>query len=93
MKKKLLSILLSASMLAALLAGCGSGNIETGTTTQESNAETTENAAEGSTPAAAASESSDEAVTLKWAIWDKDITPLLGSLEGRLRNIPSQCQN
>lgn len=62
-------------MLAALLAGCGSGNIETGTTTQESNAETTENAAEGSTPAAAASESSDEAVTLKWAIWDKDITP------------------
>lgn len=75
MKKKLLSILLSASMLAALLAGCGSGNTEAGTTAQESKAETTENAAEGSTPAAAASESSDEAVTLKWAIWDKDITP------------------
>lgn len=75
MKKKLLSILLSASMLAALLAGCGSGNTETGTTAQESKAETSENASEGSTPAAAASESSDEAVTLKWAIWDKDITP------------------
>lgn len=75
MKKKLLSILLSASMLAALLAGCGSGNTETGTTVQESKAETTESAAESSTPAAAASESSDEAVTLKWAIWDKDITP------------------
>ena len=75
MKKKLLSILLSASMLAALLAGCGSGNTETGTTAQESKAETTDSVAESSTPAAAASESSDEAVTLKWAIWDKDITP------------------
>lgn len=75
MKKKLLSILLSASMLAALLAGCGSGNTETGTTAQESKAETTDSVAESSTPTAAASESSDEAVTLKWAIWDKDITP------------------
>lgn len=73
MKKKLLSILLSAAMVATLLAGCGSKAAETPA------AEATEAPAAEATEAPAAEETTAEepaaeAVTLKWAIWDKDTT-------------------
>lgn len=75
MKRKLLSALLTVTMIAGLLAGCGSSETqesasETQTdTTAEADTQTTEE--ETTEPA----EAEGEAVTLKWAIWDKDITP------------------
>ncbi len=70
MKRKLLSILLVTAMLSALLTGCGSKKTET---------PANDTAAVTATPteSAASAEPTKEAekVTLKWAIWDKDITP------------------
>ena len=66
MKKKLLSTLIAASMVAAALAGCAAPA-----------ATATAPAADSAAPAAEASSdaaSGDEAVTLKWALWDKDTT-------------------
>lgn len=80
MKRKLLSVLLTVTMIAGLLAGCGSSESQapaeetkTETAAADTNAETTaEDVAEtGEEPA----EAEGEPVTLKWAIWDKDSTP------------------
>lgn len=76
MKRKLISILLTAVMSVSLLAGCGSKPAEQ---TPESPAEESKTdevsepaqEPEDETPA----DDSAEAVTLKWAIWDKDATP------------------
>ena len=82
MKRKLLSILLTASMLAAVLSGCGSGN--GGSESKSEPAAEAESAPEevkeeAEAPAAEEAETAEagsgEAITLKWAIWDKDITP------------------
>ncbi len=71
MKKKVLSVLLTAAMLTGILAGCGdakqndNGGSSAGQQTTESkdaNGGSTEN----NKPA--------EAVTLKWAIWDQETT-------------------
>lgn len=87
MKRKLLSVLLAATMLTATLAGCGSepaGN----TSGTDSNAgteapATTDTPATTQTPSTdtASSEGTAEPVTLKWAIWDKDITPYWNALK------------
>lgn len=87
MKRKLLSVLLAATMLTATLAGCGSepaGN----TSGTDSNAgteapATTDTPATTETPSTdtASSEGTAEPVTLKWAIWDKDITPYWNALK------------
>ena len=63
MKKKLVSILLSVCMTAALLAGCGSSSGDAGTTpAAESAGDAAEAAAEVSAPAADAAEASAETV-------------------------------
>lgn len=92
MKKKLLSVLLSATMLTGLLAGCGSSD----NTQTDSAADNTQTAADSaaqtdntqadaaqteSTPADASADAAGEAVTLKWAIWDKDTTPYWNALK------------
>lgn len=69
MKKRVLSMLLVASMTGALLAGCGSG----GTASTDASADAaadTNTAAAGTETAADAAATDGEAVTLKWAIWD-----------------------
>lgn len=86
MKRKLLSALLTVTMITGLLAGCGSSESQAPaeeTQTEASAADTNteasaEDAAEtGEEPA----EAEGEPVTLKWAIWDKDITPYWQALK------------
>ena len=72
MKKRVLSMLLVASMTGALLAGCGSG--ETASTDASA-------AAAGTETAADAAATDGEAVTLKWAIWDQETTPYWNALK------------
>ncbi len=92
MKKKLLSVLLSATMLTGLLAGCGSSdNTQTDnaadntqaaadTAAQTDNTQT-ESAQTESAPADNSADAAAEPVTLKWAIWDKDSTPYWNALK------------
>ncbi len=83
MKKKVLSILLTAAMAATLLAGCG-GTEETagGGNTAASDAQTatTQEAASDQAPEAS-TEAAGEAVTLKWAIWDQETTAYWSDLK------------
>ncbi len=99
MKKKVLSVLLSATMLTGLLAGCGSdGGAQTSENTADNTQTQTDAAADTNTDAAAetkedetqtdaaatdanAGDAAGEAVTLKWAIWDKDTTPYWNALK------------
>jgi len=74
MKKKLLSVLLATAMLAALFTGCSSKNAET-----ETNSPAATTPAEETSTAEPTTEG--EAITLKWAIWDKDITPYWTALK------------
>lgn len=68
MKKKVLSLVLTAAMMTTMLAGCGSSdNGSTAASTGEAPAAATTEAAAASTEAAPAEE-----VTLKWAIWDQE---------------------
>jgi ABC-type sugar transport system, periplasmic component len=88
MKKKLVSVLLAATMLASVLAGCGGSGSEPAAETPAAETPATD-AAPAETPApetndtaAAETPAADgEAVTLKWAIWDKDITPYWQALK------------
>ena len=84
MKKKLLSVVLTASMIVSL-AGCSGSNGDTPSTTDQTQqtqssgssdtapADTTPAAADTQTPADSA-DTNAEPVTLKWAIWDKEST-------------------
>lgn len=93
MKKKVVSVLLTAAMLTGLLAGCGAGGDtqpaadNTADTTQAeapAQADTAQtDAAADTTQDTAADTTADagEAVTLKWAIWDKDTTPYWQALK------------
>ena len=76
MKKKLLSTVLAATMLAATLTACGSSATPAADTAAPA-ADTAAPAADTAAPAAdtaAETTASDEPVTLKWALWDKDAT-------------------
>ncbi len=68
MKKRFLATLLAAAMLAALFTGCGSKPADTPDGGSATTAPT--DAAVTDTPAG-----ETEEINLKWAIWDKDITP------------------
>lgn len=82
MKKKLLGILLATTMLTTLLAGCGGSASPAAEATVESTAEDTP-APEEELQAEDTADASENAepVTLKWAIWDKDITPYWEALK------------
>lgn len=77
MKRKLLSVLLAATMMMATLAGCGSSEQADAPASTEAAAPKTEAAASTEV----ASEPASEAITLKWAIWDKEATPYWVALE------------
>jgi len=90
MKRKLVSVLLSAAMMVTLLTGCGGNdttpsNTNTGDTPVQSEenkapeADNKEESAEADN--AEAPEAGGEQITLKWAIWDKDITPYWNALK------------
>lgn len=81
MKKKVLSVMLTAAMMTTLLAGCGDNNASGSTATDNSTqASTTQSSAPASseTPSQA---SSAEPVTLKWAIWDESTTQYWGDIK------------
>ncbi|MDF2485073.1 MAG: extracellular solute-binding protein family 1, partial [Herbinix sp.] len=72
MKRKFLTVLLAVSMLATLLTGCGTKPAET---PDKEGTEGTVTETPSEVTATEAPEAESEAITLKWAIWDKDITP------------------
>lgn len=75
MKRKFLSILMAAAMTVSLFAGCGSPKPAESTgseTSQESSSAQKTDANDNQTGGA---------VTLKWAIWDKDVTPYWQALK------------
>lgn len=80
MRRKVLSALLAATMVAGMLTGCGgssssnSGNDAPATEAKTEEAKSEDSSEEADTEAAA-DESASGDVTLKWAIWDKDATP------------------
>lgn len=77
MKRKFLTVLLVVTMIAALFTGCGSTPSEKAddkASKDTSSVDTaTETPSEDTTEVTPETES--ESITLKWAIWDKDITP------------------
>ena len=91
MKKKLVSVLLAATMLASVLAGCGGSDSAPAADAPAETAPAEEAAPAESEPAPEAEDTAEageeapaadgEAVTLKWAIWDKDITPYWQALK------------
>ncbi len=72
MKRKLLSLLLSVTVVASMLVGCGSN------TQKQDDTKVTETPSAGTATEAPAK---GEEITLKWAIWDKDITPYWTALK------------
>ena len=76
MKKKLLSVLLTAAMLSTVLAGCGSTPAanESSQAPASTAASTSEASGEASSEAPSSEDTSAEPVTLKWAIWDQETT-------------------
>ncbi|MCR5103168.1 MAG: sugar ABC transporter substrate-binding protein [Eubacterium sp.] len=80
MRRKVLSALLAATMVAGMLTGCGgssssnSGNDAPATEAKTEEAKSEDSSEEADTEASA-DESASGDVTLKWAIWDKDATP------------------
>ena len=82
MKKKIVSLMITAAMLASVLAGCGSQAAAPAPAAEPAPAAAEEKAEEPA-PAAeeAPAEEAAEEVTLKWAIWDKDSTPYWVALQ------------
>lgn len=75
MKKKILSVLLAASMVATLLAGCGgAAEVPAADTAAQAEAPAEEAPAADTEAPAADAEAAGEPVTLKWAIWDQETT-------------------
>lgn len=90
MRKKIVSVLLTATMLASALAGCGNSNTpqtSDSTNTQQNatqsgqDTSSTASNTDASTSGETTQTASGEAITLKWAIWDKDITPYWNALK------------
>ena len=74
MKKKVLSLVLTAAMMTTMLAGCGSSD-------DSSQTASTGEAPVASTEAASTQAAADgEQITLKWSIWDEASTPYWSAL-------------
>lgn len=73
MKKKVLSLVLTAAMMTTMLAGCGSSD-------NGSTAASTGEAPAASTEAASTQAADGEQITLKWSIWDEASTPYWSAL-------------
>ena len=83
MKKKVLSILLTAAMADTLLAGSGGTEGTAGggnTAASDAQTATTQEAASDQA-SEASTEAAGEAVTLKWAIWDQETTAYWSDLK------------
>ncbi|MCM1063111.1 MAG: sugar ABC transporter substrate-binding protein [Eubacterium sp.] len=78
MKKKVLSVMLTAAMMTTLLAGCGSG--DDGSASSSAPASSQASTAQSSAAASSAA-ASTEPVTLKWAIWDESTTQYWGDIK------------
>ncbi len=76
MKKKVISLMLTAAMAATAFAGCGEA--ATTTTSGSSTASTTTSSSSSSSSTAS---TAAEPVTLKWAIWDEATTQYWGDLK------------
>ena len=87
MKKKVISLMLGATMLTSMLAGCGAQEAPApaAEVTEEAPAADEAPAAEEAPAteetAEAAPEESSEPVTLKWAIWDESTTQYWGDIK------------
>lgn len=92
MKKKLLSVLLAAGMVMSM-AGCGNSNSQPAASNDNAAEPQTQAAAEteAKTEAASDAQTADaaggEAVTLKWAIWDKESTPYWQALADAYKEV------
>ncbi|MBP5151391.1 MAG: extracellular solute-binding protein [Lachnospiraceae bacterium] len=75
MKKKAISLLLSATMLVTLMAGCGSKTASATSTETKKDTSVSASSVEEKT------EVSAEPVTLKWAIWDESTTQYWGDIK------------
>lgn len=91
MKRKLLSLILAAGMVASL-AGCGSSGTQT-----QAPADAASESQQAPAPASPETQAADnqnaadtaggDAVTLKWAIWDKESTPYWQALVDAYKNV------
>ncbi len=72
MRKRLLSVLLGTTLIAGCLAGCGDGGNNTNDTKTKSTEKTTEKEDESKDEKDSA-KNENASVTLKWAMWDKDL--------------------
>lgn len=93
MKRKVLSLILAASMVVSL-AGCGSSGTQTQAPatpeTQQAQQEPAQAAPEtqaADNQNAATDTASGDAVTLKWAIWDKESTPYWQALVDAYKSV------
>lgn len=91
MKRKLMSIVLTAAMGASLLAGCGGSNESAESVSQpsskaESSVETPKTESKTESKPAETDADTTEPITLKWAIWDKDATPYWVALQEEYQN-------
>ena len=82
MKKKIVSLMISAAMLVTMLAGCGSSEAAaTAAPAADAPAATEEAAPAAAEAEAPAADEAAEPVTLKWAIWDQESTPYWVALQ------------
>lgn len=87
MKKKVLSVMLTAAMMTTLLAGCGGNDSNASSADSSAGSSTPESSTASSAPAnseassQASASGSSEPVTLKWAIWDESTTQYWGDIK------------
>lgn len=83
MKKKVLSVMLTAAMMTTLLAGCGGDGSSNASSSapESSQASTAQSSTPASTESSAQASGSAEPVTLKWAIWDESTTQYWGDIK------------
>lgn len=90
MKRKVLSLILAAGMVVSL-AGCGSSETQTqapaAPETQQAPAQAAPETQAADNQNATADTAGGDAVTLKWAIWDKESTPYWQALVDAYKSV------